>query len=285
MIIQKCILTILFLCFSLTAFAQKVQTLDNALQDCAKYLHKQIPKGTRVALVTIQSENQEIGEFVREKLSGILVNGKHLTVVERNANALKSIEQEIIRHMSGYVSQETEISIGKQLGAQIILSGSITRTGQNWKLDIKALWVETAKLAGQWSAANIRPDSAWATLASVRNASISFGGDSLTARSKQTITTGLQNASKTFSTPLDINESANASHSFTINVYYEQVNIAGSALIKAEAVVAFSQGKRVLCQTVTYYITETTEAMLARRIAERLQSDRAFFNKVNESLK
>ena len=113
--------------FSLQALAAR--SLDSAVQECAKYLEGRFPKGTRAALVAVSGENQEIGEFVYRKLSGVLVNSGWFTVVERSAAALETIAREMDRHLNFEVSQETELSIGKQLGAEIIISGSVTRSG------------------------------------------------------------------------------------------------------------------------------------------------------------
>jgi len=48
--------------------------------------------------------------------------------------------------MSGEVSEESAISIGQMLGANIVITGSITGTGTNQRLSIKALDVKTAQI-------------------------------------------------------------------------------------------------------------------------------------------
>jgi hypothetical protein len=162
----------------------------------------------------------------------------------------------------------------------------MSRAGQNWKLEIKAMWVESAQLAGRWSAENKRSDPAWASLASQQSASITFSGDTLASRDRQTVTDGLRGSMQSYKTSLDLDENSGAGtgYVFTITVYREQTNAANNALINAEVTVAFSRSGRILCQTGPYYITETTEALTARRIAERLRGDQAFFNKVNEQI-
>jgi hypothetical protein len=277
---------VMFLCALHSVYTQTQQSLDDAVSGGVRYLQGRFPKGTRAALVAVQSENQEIGEYAYGKFSAALVNGGWFTVVERNAAALERIAREMERHLSFEVSQETELSIGKQLGAEIIISCSLTRNGQDWRLDVQALRVESAQRAAQWSAERIRPDSTWASLASPRSAALSFGGDTVTARDRQTVAAGLRNAMQAYKTGLDLDEnsSAQAGYGFTVTVYRAQA-AANAGLLQSEVTVAFSRGGRVLCQTATYYITETTEALTARRIAERLRGDRDFFNRVNEVIR
>jgi len=252
--------------------------------DGSRYLQGRFAKGTRAALVAINSENHELGEAVLKKLSTVMVNGGWFTVVERSSEALETIEKEMDRHLNFKVSEETELSIGKQLGAQIIISGSFTRSGQNWRLDIQALKVESAEKAGQWSSGNIRPDPAWVSLASPRSASIVFEGDIPQTREKQTITAGLRTAMQNRKITLDIDEKSGAGtgYGFTVNIYREKLN---DSLLRAEVTVSFSHNARALCQAGPYHITETSDALIARRITERLRDDKAFFDKLNEAVK
>ena len=282
-----CAVCLLLLFAPITGNAQTPQSLDEAVQGCTRYLQGRFPKGTRAALGVVQSENRETGELVEKKLGDVLVNGGWFTVVERSAAALETIARELDRHLNFEVSKETELSIGKQLGAEIIISGSLVRSGQNWRLDVQALKVESAERAAQWSAEHVRPDPSWTSLASPRSAYISFAGDDVAARDRQTVITGLRNAVQTRNVALDLDENSTAGsgYGFTFTVYRDQTDVAGFALLKAEVTVDFTQGGRVLFQTGPYYITETTEALVARRIAERLRDDQAFFNKVNEAVK
>ena len=145
----------------LPAQAQAMRSLEAAVRDGARHLQDRIPDGTRVAIVAVQGEDQDVGEFVLRKLGEVLVNANRFIVVERDAAALAAIDQEMDRHLNFYVSQETELFIGRQLGAEVIISGSMARAGQNWRLEVNAVTVETAQRVVQWSAANIRPDPVW----------------------------------------------------------------------------------------------------------------------------
>ena len=258
-------------------------SLDDAAANCARYLQGRFSRGTRAALVTINCESPELSDIVLRRLSTVLVNGGWFTVVERSTAALAIIDREMDRHLNAFVSEATELSIGKQLGAEVIISGSFTRSGQNWKLDIKTLGVESAQITAQWSG-DVRNDTTWAALISPRSASVQFDGDAFSSRDTQTIISGLRTAMQTYNTSLDLieNTAAGAGYVFKITIYKDQTV---SALLRAEATVTFSHNGRVLFQTGPYHITETTDAMIARRIIERLRDDRAFFNRVNEAIR
>jgi len=272
----------LLVCAPFWAHGQSLTSLDDAAQDSARYLEGRFPKGTRAALVAVSSENQELGEYVLKKLGTVLVNGGWFTVVERNAAALESIEKEMERHLNFYVSEETELSIGKQLGAEIIISGSFNRSAGNWRLDVQAIKVESAQRVGQWGA-EVRSDPVWVSFAPLRSAALVFDGDTFAAREKQTITTGMRNAMQAWNTALELNENAQVGgYAFTVTIYRDRTN---NGLLRSEATVAFSHNGRLLCETGPYYITETSNALIARRVGERLKEDRAFFNKVNEVIR
>jgi len=269
--------------------AQGAQSLDSAIRECAAHLQGRFSRGTRAALVAVHGENRELGEFVHRRLSEALVNAGWFIVVERDAAALAEIDREMDRHLNFYVSQETELAIGRQLGAEVIISGALSRAGQNWRLDVRAVTVEGAQLVAQWSAAHIIPDPAWAALAAPRSAGLSFAGDALSARDRHVVAGGLRNAMQARDVALDLDESSSsAGYVFTITVFSEQLPAAppaNTALLRVEATVAFSQGGRVLFQTGPYHITEMTEAMAARRIAERIAADHAFFDRVSQAVR
>jgi TolB-like protein len=94
---------------------------------------------------------------VLEELSGYLVNSRKLVVVDRNN--LNVIRQEEQFQLSGEVSDESAQSIGKKLGAQVVVSGSLSSTGKVYRFRIRALVVETAVVSAS-SALNINPQEA-----------------------------------------------------------------------------------------------------------------------------
>jgi hypothetical protein len=79
-----------------------------------------------------------------------IVNNNNFTVVDRKN--INLIQQEIEYHLSGVISDETVVSVGKRTGAEIILSGSITRLSSvSFNISVRAISVEKADILGQFS--------------------------------------------------------------------------------------------------------------------------------------
>jgi hypothetical protein len=114
--------------------------------------------------------------------------------------------------------------------------------------------------------------------------SISFSGDELSARGKQSITDGIRNALQTTKTALEIdtNLSNQTMYNFTITVYQNKLS---TGLIQSEVTISFFRGGQALFSSDTYFITEMNDSQMIRRISERIRSDQAFFSKVNEAIK
>jgi curli biogenesis system outer membrane secretion channel CsgG len=113
------------------AFSQSAVTLDMALNNSTVYLNGRIPAGTKVVVLNFTSNRSELSEYIIEELIGYIVNEGTLTVVDRRN--LETIRNEMNFQFSGEVSDETAQSIGKILGAQTIISGSITAIGSAYR--------------------------------------------------------------------------------------------------------------------------------------------------------
>ena len=110
---------------------------------------------------------------------------------------------------------------------------------------------------------------------------ISFDGDSFPVRDQRTVRFGIRDAMQRWNTSLTLEENTTADNVFNVTIHKELEN----RLIRAEVTVTFSRGGRIVCQTGPYYISESSDSLLARRITEKLRSDQEFFNRVNEIIK
>jgi len=128
------------------AFSQAAYTIDAALNNSIFYLNGKIPPKSRVAVLNFASDWPKLSDYVNEELIGYIVNDNALTVVDR-AN-LDKISQEMDFQLSGEVSDATALSIGKKLGAQVLISGAVSAVGNTYRLRIKAISVETAQILG-----------------------------------------------------------------------------------------------------------------------------------------
>jgi hypothetical protein len=291
--VKKFVLVGLFCLTVSLCFSQNQVTLDTALQNDVSYLRGRLSRNTRVAVLAVQSGGPELSDYVLRRLSAALVNDGYFTVVERNAAALEVLGRESDYQLSGYVSDETSLSVGKQLGAEIILSGELARSGAAYRLDLKAVHVETARIEAQWSQENIRPDPAWADLdRGSRTASLSFAGEALSEWDKQYFANALGRALEARMVPLILDlspedGSASAAYTFTVTVHCRQlpaVPPANTALLEGEITVALLRGAQVLRRAGPYRVTEMTLPLLVRRAAEQMQKDRDFFTALNGTL-
>jgi hypothetical protein len=127
--------------------------LDAALREASEYLNTSAPEGSKLAILAIKSDYPPLSDYVIDMLTGIVVDERRFTVVDRANLAL--IEQEMQFQMSGEVSDQSAQSIGHKLGAQTIVSGSITAFGNpgslQWRLSLRAMDVESAAVQGQFN--------------------------------------------------------------------------------------------------------------------------------------
>jgi hypothetical protein len=142
---KRVIALLLFLLVSLAMIhAEEVLSLDVALRFGADELNRRVPEGTRIAVLNFQSEYKDVSEYIVDELTKYAVNDGQLAVVDRRD--LDLLRNEINFQLSGEVSDESAQSIGKKLGAQTVIFGSFVPFGNMWRIRIKALEVETARV-------------------------------------------------------------------------------------------------------------------------------------------
>ncbi|MDR2767137.1 MAG: hypothetical protein LBB82_02295, partial [Treponema sp.] len=99
------------------AFAQApagaALSLDQAIAVSAADIAGKLPAGTRVAVVAFESPHLNLSDYIMREVTGVLVDGR-LEVADRNN--LPYVYQELNYQMSGAVSDESAIGIGKFLG-------------------------------------------------------------------------------------------------------------------------------------------------------------------------
>jgi len=120
--------------------------IDSALFEGSKYLASRMPIKSKVAVVNIQSPANNLTNYIIDSLLMRFVNEGKFILIERSD--LNLLEKEQRYQLSGMVSDETAASIGKQLGTQFIISGSMLPLGDRYSLKLKVINVETAQVAG-----------------------------------------------------------------------------------------------------------------------------------------
>lgn len=119
------------------------EKMGNILSTVTKTLTDRLPDNSTIAVLSISSPNKNDSEFIIDELEFRLVNSGKFSIVDRRR--LDQIRNELNFQMSGDVDDNSAISIGNMLGANIVLTGNITG-GPTQYLNIKALDVKTARI-------------------------------------------------------------------------------------------------------------------------------------------
>jgi TolB-like protein len=129
-------------------YAQQLN-LDAVIERSARAVEESLPEGTKVAVLNFVSASEIFSDHVIDELTGKLVNGRKITIVDRRNLAL--ITNEMNLQLSGDVSDESAQAIGRMLGAQSIISGNLTNMGTFYRFRIRVINVETVAIQTQAS--------------------------------------------------------------------------------------------------------------------------------------
>jgi TolB-like protein len=142
-------------------FAQDTLPFNDALKDALSYLTGRISSGSTVAVLNFQSDYPNLSEYIIDDITAGLVDTDRYTIVDRRN--LELLAQEMAFQLSGEVSDETALAIGRRLGAQMVISGAVNYLGEFYRLRVQAIEVETARIQGSRTV-TIQPDRLLATL-------------------------------------------------------------------------------------------------------------------------
>jgi len=123
--------------------------LDMAIRDASDYLNDNIPNGSKIVILNIESNSVNLSEYIIDELIANVVNDKNFSVVDRRQ--IEAIQTEQKFQMSGAVDDKDALEIGKFFGAQTIISGAMRDIGGRYRLTIRALAVQTAHVQGQYN--------------------------------------------------------------------------------------------------------------------------------------
>ena len=126
-----------------TIFSQTVR-IDTALSNATKEISGSVPKGTKIAVLNISSDYPKLSNYIIDELIANLVNTQLFQVVPRSTVELELARDELNFQYTGEVSDESQRSLGKFLGAGTIISGSVTRYSTNsYRIVINAIDLES----------------------------------------------------------------------------------------------------------------------------------------------
>ena len=144
---KRIILMFMVMMFTGLCFAQTTATtLDRAINDAVMYIEGRLKNGSKLVILNMSTSQVRLSDYIIDEIATNMVNNNKLIVVDRRN--LELIQREMNFQMSGEVSEETAQEIGRKLGAQYIISGSLTPLGNVYRLRVQVLSVETAQIAG-----------------------------------------------------------------------------------------------------------------------------------------
>jgi hypothetical protein len=161
--------------------ASKSDELDAAIRETSDYLNKQLTKGNKLMILNVQSDFPAMSEYIIDELIANTVNDRVFSVVDRQQ--LDTIRAELDFQMSGEVDDKTAQALGRMAGAQIIISGAVSKIGDLYRLRVRALSVQSAQIEGQFNK-NI-PDSPIVT-ALVNSKATGYGGTAMASGGNRT---------------------------------------------------------------------------------------------------
>jgi hypothetical protein len=144
-----CVCFLVFLLMVSCAFFQpqsKQEDIVVAIREASDYINVRVPEGSKLAIISISSDYPLLSEYIIDSLMENIVNDNRFTVVDRRQ--LDAIRAELDFQMSGDVDDSTAQALGRLVGAQTIILGSISPFGSMYRLTVRALAVESAQVQG-----------------------------------------------------------------------------------------------------------------------------------------
>lgn len=131
-------------------------SLAEAIEQSAEKIAADLPAGSRVAFAAWESPSAGLSDYIMEELTGALVD-RGMEVADRQN--LEYVYKEMGLQMSGDVSDESARSIGKFLGADLVITGQLTELGGPYRYRASAIHVEKAT-RDSVTRLNVRGDAA-----------------------------------------------------------------------------------------------------------------------------
>jgi len=142
------------------------QGLDATIREASSYLNERIPFKSKVVILNVESTSDALSDYIIEELVANAVNDGNFTVVDRKQ--LADIQAELNFQLSGEVADNQAVAIGQKFGAQTIVSGRVSPMGENYRISVRALSVESATIQAQFNK-NIPADPTISALMKVPN--------------------------------------------------------------------------------------------------------------------
>jgi TolB-like protein len=157
------------------------QSLDEAIISAAIKISGDLPANTTLAVLNFRSDSEKLNDYVINELYGAILRNRRIVPVKPDQSQLQSIRGDL----ATVENKESAQRIGRLLGAQYLVTGSIQRFGSEYKLNFTAIDTN-AEIKSLYSASlNPQNDSQFALLLGISTESASVTASAKSQKSKQ----------------------------------------------------------------------------------------------------
>ncbi|MDR2095469.1 MAG: CsgG/HfaB family protein [Treponema sp.] len=117
--------------------------VEGSLERAAEKIMEKIPAASRIAIVYVSASDLDVAEFIANELEFIMVENGQILI---DRSQLDTIRQEQNFQLSGEVDDDSAVSIGKIAGANIIITGAVTGSGNLRRLRLRALDTQSGQV-------------------------------------------------------------------------------------------------------------------------------------------
>jgi hypothetical protein len=119
--------------------------VEGSLLRAGNTIMKNLAPKSRLAIMYITAPDAEVSEFIAGELESLIVS-KGFTLIDHSI--MDSFRKETSFQLSGKLDDKQAVSIGKMIGADVIITGMISGSGKNRHLNIRTLDVRTGRIIG-----------------------------------------------------------------------------------------------------------------------------------------
>jgi hypothetical protein len=130
----------------LEAYTANQSRRDKVIALMVETLPSKLPNNARVAFINNSQNEKDLAETVTNGIIDGFIS-KKITIIDRNNRALANMERNY--QLSGNVSDEEMVSIGREAGVNTFVLVSITGTGGSRRLSVRLLDIERSTILYQ----------------------------------------------------------------------------------------------------------------------------------------
>jgi len=163
---MKRIFMLVFLWIAVCGAVIYAQTLDEAILTAAITMGRELPAGASVAVIDFISDSENLSEYVLNEFYGAILRNRGVIPVQPNQGQFKSIRDEY--NKAGELNSESAKSIGKLLGVQYLITGSIKQNGSLYSIVFIAVNLDVEIKSQYQASINPRSDTQFASLLNIK---------------------------------------------------------------------------------------------------------------------